>query len=118
MAIEKFNRDIAAARAEIAELQRKIRALEAQKVEEENLEIVKLVKMVNLDRKQLAVFLKAYAKGDIVLPESYLAELEQQTAKQKENKEAEKKPQTAATTKPDTKPNQTTAEGKKDEKKN
>ena len=54
--IDKINKDIAAAKAKIAELQKKIRTLEAQKIEEENLQIVKLVKTVNLDQKTLTVF--------------------------------------------------------------
>ena len=74
--IEKINKDIASARAKIAELQKRIRTLEAQKIEEENLQIVKLVKTVNLDRKTLTVFLKAYAKGEISIPDKYKAELE------------------------------------------
>ena len=76
--IEKITKDIQTARTKIAELQKKIRTLEAQKVEEENLQIVKLVKTVNLDRKHLTAFLKAYAKGDIVLPEEYEKELQEQ----------------------------------------
>lgn len=85
--IEKINKDIASAKAKIAELQKRIRTLEAQKIEEENLQIVKLVKTVNLDQKTLTVFLKAYAKGDITLPDEYKAELE------KSNKKAEKQEQ-------------------------
>lgn len=78
MTIEKINKDIAAAKAKIADLQKRIRTLEAQKIEEENLQIVKLVKTVNLDTKTLTAFLKAYAKGEITLPEKYKAELETQ----------------------------------------
>lgn len=73
--IEKITKDIQTAKNKIAELQKKIRTLEAQKVEEENLQIVKLVKTVNLDNKTLTAFLKAYAKGDITLPDEYMAEL-------------------------------------------
>ena len=92
--IEKINKDIAAAKAKIIELQKKIRTLEAQKIEEENLQIVKLVKTVNLDQNMLAVFLKAYAKGDITLPDEYKAELEKGNKKaenQNEQKPAEQK---------------------------
>lgn len=73
--IEKITKDIQTAKNKIAELQKKIRTLEAQKVEEENLQIVKLVKTVILDNKTLTAFLKAYAKGDITLPDEYMAEL-------------------------------------------
>ena len=39
------------------------------------MQIVQMVKTVNLDNKELTAFLKAYAKGDIVLPDEYKAEL-------------------------------------------
>lgn len=89
--IDKINKDIAATKAKIAELQKKIRTLEAQKIEEENLQIVKLVKTVNLDQKTLTVFLKAYAKGDIVLPDNYKAELEKNDKKEKPETTGEQK---------------------------
>ena len=80
--IEKITKDIQTAKNKIAELQKKIRTLEAQKVEEENLQIVKLVKTVNLDNKTLTAFLKAYAKGDITLPDEYMAELQEDNQNQ------------------------------------
>lgn len=82
--IEKITKDIQTAKNKIAELQKKIRTLEAQKVEEENLQIVKLVKTVNLDNKTLTAFLKAYAKGDITLPDEYMAELQADNQNQKQ----------------------------------
>lgn len=82
--IEKITKDIQTAKNKIAELQKKIRTLEAQKVEEENLQIVKLVKTVNLDNKTLTAFLKAYAKGDITLPDEYMAELQEDNQNQKQ----------------------------------
>ena len=90
--IEKITKDIQTAKNKIAELQKKIRTLEAQKVEEENLQIVKLVKTVNLDNKTLTAFLKAYAKGDITLPDEYMAELQEdnQNQEQEEADHAEK----------------------------
>lgn len=87
MTIEKINKDIMAAKTKIADLQKRIRTLEAQKIEEENLQIVKLVKTVNLDTKTLTAFLKAYAKGEITLPEKYKAEVETQN----QNEQAEQK---------------------------
>ena len=89
--IDKINKDIASAKAKIAELQKRIRTLEAKKIEEENLQIVKLVKTVNLDQKTLTVFLKAYAKGDIVLPDTYKAELEKNDKKEKPETTGEQK---------------------------
>ena len=52
---------------------------EAQKVEEENAQIVQMVKAVHLDGTQLAAFLSAYASGEITLPQpeaTYPAEQE------------------------------------------
>lgn len=82
--IEKITKDIQTAKNKIAELQKKIHTLEAQKVEEENLQIVKLVKTVNLDNKTLTAFLKAYAKGDITLPDEYMAELQEDNQNQEQ----------------------------------
>ena len=82
--IEKIEKDIIKTKEKIAELQKKVRTLETQKIEEENLQIVKLVKTVNLDNKTLTVFLKAYAKGDIVLPEEYAEELDEQNNEQED----------------------------------
>ena len=51
--------------------------METQKVEAENLQIVQLVKTVNIDNKTLTALLKAYAKGEFELPEEYKAELQE-----------------------------------------
>ena len=74
--VTKIDKDIAAAKAKIAELQKKIRELETKRVEAENLQIVKLVKTVNIDNKTLTALLKAYATGEFELPEKSKAELE------------------------------------------
>jgi len=70
--VEKIRNDIAKTKDKIAELQKKQRALEAQLAEEENLEIVRMVKAVKMDNKELTAFLKAYASGMISLPEGML----------------------------------------------
>ena len=85
--IEKITKDIQTAKNKIAELQKKIRTLEAQKVEEENLQIVKLVKTVNIDNKTLTALLKAYATGEFDLPEKYKAELENKEDADNENEQ-------------------------------
>ena len=64
------------AKEQVAEIQKKNKALEGQLMAEENMNIVKMVKTVNLDNKKLTAFLKAYAKGDITIPEEYLKEIE------------------------------------------
>ncbi len=70
--VEKIRKDIEKNREKIAELQKKQRALEAQLAEEENLEIVRMVKAVKMDNKELTAFLKAYASGLITLPEGII----------------------------------------------
>ena len=62
--IEKYRSEIEKAKAKIGELQKKVRDLEQKIAEEEN-----LVKAVKMDRGELSAFLKAYASGEITLPE-------------------------------------------------
>ena len=71
--IERIDQEIAKTREKIAEQQKRLRALEAQLAEEENLEIVRMVKAVHMDNKELTAFLKAYASGLITLPEDMMA---------------------------------------------
>ena len=74
--LDRIERDIEKTRAKILEQQKKLKDLEAQKVEEENAQIVQ---MVHLDGTQLAAFLSAYASGEITLPQpeaTYPAEQE------------------------------------------
>ena len=71
--VEKIRNDIAKTKERIAELQKKVRSLETQLVEEENLEIVRMVKAVKMDNAELTAFLKAYASGLISLPEDMMA---------------------------------------------
>ena len=72
--VEKIRRDIEKAKEKISEQQKRLRALEAQLTEEENLEIVRMVKAVKMDNKELTAFLKAYASGLITLPENMMPE--------------------------------------------
>lgn len=74
--VEKIEKDIIRTKEKIAELQKKLRTLEIQRKEAESLEVVNLVRAVKMDNATLTIFLKAYAKGDIELPEEYKAELE------------------------------------------
>ena len=71
--IEKYRSEIEKAKAKIGELQKKVRDLEQKIAEEENLEIVRMVKAVKMDRGELSAFLKAYASGLITLPEDMMA---------------------------------------------
>ena len=70
---EKIRKDIEKTREKIAEQQTRLRALEAQLTEEENLEIVRMVKAVKMDNRELTAFLKAYARGLITLPKNMMA---------------------------------------------
>lgn len=69
---EKIRRDIEKVREKITEQQKRLRALEAQLAEEENLEIVRMVKAVHMDNRELTAFLRAYASGMISLPEGMM----------------------------------------------
>ena len=66
--IEKLRNDIERAKAKISEQQKRVHELEQKIAEEENLEIVRMVKAVKLERNELTAFLKAYASGEISLP--------------------------------------------------
>lgn len=70
---QKIRNDITKTKEKIAELQKRLRTLEGQLAEEENLEIVRMVKAVKMDNKELTAFLKAYASGLITLPEDMMA---------------------------------------------
>ena len=69
---QKIRNDIAKTKEKITEQQKRLRALEAQLAEEENLEIVRMVKAVKMDNKELTAFLKAYASGMISLPDGLM----------------------------------------------
>ena len=70
--VEKIRKDIEKTKEKIAEQQKRLRTLEAQLAEEENLEIVRMVKAVKMDNQELTAFLKAYASGLITLPEDMM----------------------------------------------
>lgn len=69
---EKIRKDIEKTREKIAEQQKRLRTLEAQLTEEENLEIVRMVKAVRMDNRELTAFLRAYASGMISLPDELM----------------------------------------------
>jgi len=75
---EKIRNDIEKTRTKIAEQQKRLRELEQRAAEEENLEIVRMIKAVKMEHKELAAFLKAYASGLISLPADMQADLEQE----------------------------------------
>ena len=81
---EKIRKDIEKTREKIAEQQKRLRALEAQLTEEENLEIVRMVKAVRMDNRELTAFLRAYASGMISLPDGMLENEETEGAENEE----------------------------------
>lgn len=56
--LERIEKDIEKTKAKIAEQQKQLRELEAQKTEQENLQIIQQVRALNLTPGQLAAFLK------------------------------------------------------------
>ena len=70
--VEKIRKDIEKMKEKISTQQKRLRELEAQLTEEENLEIVRMVKAVRMDNKELTAFLKAYASGLITLPDGMM----------------------------------------------
>ena len=74
--IDKLRADLEKAKEKVTETQKRVRDLEQKIAEEENLEIVRMVKAVKLERSELKAFLKAYASGEIALPDSYDTEME------------------------------------------
>ena len=77
--LDRIERDIEKTRAKILDQQKKLKDLEAQKVEAENAQIVQMVKAVHLNGTQLAAFLPACDSGEIAWPKpeaTYPAEQE------------------------------------------
>lgn len=64
--VEKIRKDIEKTKEKISAQQKRLRELEAQLTEEENLEIVRM------DNKELTAFLKTYASGLITLPDGMM----------------------------------------------
>lgn len=56
--LERIEKEIQKTKAKIAEFQRQLKELEAQKTEQENLQIIQQVRALNLTPEQLAAFLR------------------------------------------------------------
>lgn len=84
-AVDKIRKDIEKTKEKISEQQKRLRTLEAQLVEEENLEIVRMVKAVRMDNRELTAFLKAYASGLITLPEGMVEAISEEEMEDSEN---------------------------------
>lgn len=62
MKLDKIDREIQKTRDKIAELQSRMKELTGQKTEQENLQIVSLVRSLNLSPQQLKEFLQGAAQ--------------------------------------------------------
>lgn len=70
--LDRIEKDIQKTRAKITEFQKQLKELEAQKTEQENLQIIQQVRALNLTSEQLAAFLKnnaAQAPAPAAYPE-------------------------------------------------
>ena len=63
--IERIDREIAKTREKIAEYQEKLKTLEAQKTEAENLEIVQMVRALRMTPEQLSAMLSGGMVPDV-----------------------------------------------------
>ncbi|RHQ92642.1 DUF4315 family protein [Ruminococcus sp. AF21-42] len=59
--LDRIERDIEKTKSKIAEMQKQLRVLEAQKTEQENLQIIQLVRGMNMKPEEFAVFLRSGA---------------------------------------------------------
>jgi hypothetical protein len=61
--LERIEQDIQRAKSKITEFQDKLKSLETAKTEQENLQIVQLVRAINLTPQELMEFLKKATHG-------------------------------------------------------
>ena len=59
--LDRIEKDIQKTKSEIAEYQKQLRELEAQKTEQENLQIIQLVRGMNMKPEEFATFLRSGA---------------------------------------------------------
>lgn len=68
--IDRINKEIAKTREKITEYQNKLRGLEAQKTEAENLEIVQLVRAMRMTPQELNAMLSGGTIPGMTVPEA------------------------------------------------
>ena len=61
--LDRIEKDIERTKAKIAELQKQLRELEAAKTEQENLQIVQLVRGLNMTPQEFAAFVRGGAQA-------------------------------------------------------
>ena len=59
--LDRIERDIEKTKSKIAEMQKQLRELEAAKTEQENLQIIQLVRGLNMKPEEFATFLRSGA---------------------------------------------------------
>ena len=59
--LDRIERDIEKTKSKIAEMQKQLKELEAQKTEQENLQIIQLVRGMNMKPEEFAAFLRSGA---------------------------------------------------------
>ena len=59
--LDRIEKDIQKTKSKIAEYQKQLRELEAQKTEQENLQIIQLVRGMNMKPEKFAAFLRSGA---------------------------------------------------------
>ena len=73
--LDRIERDIEKTKTKIAELQKQLRELEADKTEQENLQIVQLVRGLNMTPQEFAAFVRG---GALQAPPAPQPEFEQE----------------------------------------
>ena len=73
--LDRIERDIEKTKTKIAELQKQLRELEAAKTEQENLQIVQLVRGLNMTPQEFAAFVRG---GALQAPPAPQPEFEQE----------------------------------------
>jgi ribosomal protein L12E/L44/L45/RPP1/RPP2 len=87
--LERIEQDIQRAKSKITEFQDKLKSLETAKTEQENLQIVQLVRAINLTPQELMEFLKKATHGQsaaAVRPAAFAARTQEVRQEIKEEK--------------------------------
>lgn len=79
--LDRIERDIEKTKSKIAELQKQLRELEAAKTEQENMQIVQLVRGLNMTPQEFAAFVRG---GALQAPPAPQPKLEQEVESHEE----------------------------------
>ena len=67
--LDRIEKDIQKTKSKIAEFQKQLRELETQKTEQENLQIIQLVRGMNMKPEEFAAFLRGGALQSALAPQ-------------------------------------------------